>query len=119
MMMKVYCRFHVADGRWLKPVSALPLALPIGYGWWLNNRMIREFIYDCPPPTTSADRPDAVTMLLGGPINETEDLVDDPATVSACVPVEFPEKPTVKGDFAACVQVIGFSVCFWIFFCFL
>jgi len=100
----------MADGSWLKPVSALPLALPIGYGWWLNNRMIREFIYDCPPPpsvTTSQSRrrPDAVTILLGGPINSTEDeLVDDPA-ISACVPIEFPDKPTVKADFAACVQV--------------
>jgi len=46
----VYCRFHRPDGTWTDPVAALPLALPMGYGWWLNNRMIRELIFNCVPP---------------------------------------------------------------------
>lgn len=100
---KIHCRFHMPDGRWLKPVSVLNLTLPIGYGWWLSDRLIREFIYDCPPPTTD-ERPDAVTMLVGEPINSTVELFDDP-TRTACVPIEYPEKPPIKGDIAACVQV--------------
>ena len=98
----VYCRFHLPDGRWLPLVSALPMALPIGYGWWLNNRLIREFIFDCPPPNGQV-RPDAVTMLIGGGVNLTASVVVDPQT-TACVPIEFPTKPTVKADFAVCVQ---------------
>ena len=98
----VYCRFHLPDGRWLGPVPALPLALPMGYGWWLNNRLLREFIFDCVPPAGEG-RPDAVTMLVGGRVNSTRPLVVDPRR-TACVPVEFPAKPTVKADFAVCVQ---------------
>ena len=99
----VSCRFHLPDGRWLKPVSVLPLALPIGYGWWLNGKLIREFIYDC-PLSVDEGRPDGVTMLIGGWINSTEEEMED-LKRTACVPIEFPEKPSVKRDLAACVQV--------------
>ena len=101
----VRCRYHMPDGRWLEPVSAMRLALPIGYGWWLNDRLIREFIYDCPPPTRQDGLPDAVTMLVGAwPNSTTSQNVDDPAR-TACVPVEYPVKPAVKGEFAVCLQV--------------
>ena len=100
---KIYCRFHLPDGRWLRPVSVLPRALPIGYGWWLNGRLVREFIYDC-PPSEDEGRPDAVTMLIGGPMNSTEEEMEDMER-TACVPIEFPEKPSVKRELAACVQV--------------
>ena len=96
----VHCRFHLPDGRWIGPVSVLPLALPIGYGWWLNEQPVREFIFKCRPPTVDI-RPDGVTMLVGGPVNSTA-VVDPQRT--ACVPVEYAEKPTVKADFAVCVQ---------------
>ena len=98
----VFCRFHMPDGRRLKPVSALPFALPIGYGWYLNSRKIREFLFDCPPPVDEV-RPDAVTMLVGGRVSSTASK-DDPET-TACVPISYPEKPVVKGNFAICVQV--------------
>jgi len=49
-------------------------------------------------------RPDGVTILLGGSFNSTEEVVDDRDRTS-CVPVEYPEKPVVKRDFAICVQV--------------
>jgi len=109
----VYCRFHMPDGRWLKPVSVRELALPIGYGWWLNDILVREFIYDC-PPSRNEGRPDAVTMLVGTSINSTLTEMDDPKT-TACVPVEYPEKPTVRRDFAVCLQVTSlpteYSLC--------
>jgi len=100
----VYCRFHLPDGRWLGPVSVVSQALPIGYGWWLNNRLVRELIFNCPLPRADEGlRPDGVSMLVGGPVQSTAVLEDDPL-ITACVPVEYPEKPTVKADFAVCVQ---------------
>jgi len=66
--------------------------------------MLREFIYDCrvPSPVTGDQgRPDAVTMLVGGRINAS--VVVDPRK-TACVPIEFPDRPSVQADFAVCVQ---------------
>jgi len=66
--------------------------------------MIREFLVDCPPPPATDGLPDALTMMVGGAVNSTWEAVNDTKT-TACVPVEYPERPTVKADFAVCVQV--------------
>ena len=59
----------------------------------INNELINRYLFAC--PVADKDVPLAVSFLT--------DPLDDPNTITSCIPVELPEKPADKRDFAICV----------------
>ena len=90
------CVLHYSGGR--RNVVAIDKdVITIGLrhfpGIRINNELINRYLFAC--PFADKDVPLAVSFLT--------DPLDDPNTIKSCIPVELPEKPADKRDFAICV----------------
>jgi len=74
----------------------------IGGGWTLLSEPVKEYIYTCP-----LIKHPLVALGQKNPLPRALTVVDQPGklAVTACMPVEVPEKIPHRQDFIVCVQV--------------
>jgi len=86
---RLYCILHYD----IKTIVSLMIDKPkdIGFGWGLNKRRAKEYVYTCPLVKGMIPNTVAISTTQNG-------------NSSTCVPVIVPKKPDIQRDFCICPQ---------------